>query len=128
INLLATILLVGLAEPMIRLLFQHGEFDVAATARTGRALVALAPGLLAFSGVNILARAFYALGDTRTPMKVSIFCLVLNALLTLPLVWFLREAGLGLANTLTALLNLGLLAFALRKKIAKLEWQELRRH
>jgi len=128
INLLATILLVSLAEPMIRLLFEHGEFDVAATRRTGLALVALAPGLLAFSGVNILARAFYALGDTRTPMKISVFCLVLNAVVTLPLVWYLREVGLGLANTITGIINVGLLAFALRKKLAKLEWQELRRH
>lgn len=128
INLLATILLVLLAEPMIRLLFQHGEFDLAATLRTGHALVALAPGLLAFSGVNILARAFYALGDTRTPMKISIFCLILNAVLTLPLVWYLREAGLGIANTTTGVINLGLLAFALRKKLAVLDWRELRRH
>ena len=126
INLLATVLLVLLAEPMIRLLFEHGEFDSAATHRTGIALMALAPGLLAFSSVNILARAFYALGDIRTPMKISVFCLVLNALLTLPLVWFLREAGLGIANTATGLINAGLLAFALRKKLARLDWQELR--
>ncbi len=130
INLLATLLLIGLAVPMIRLLFefQGGKFDAAATQRTSLALIALAPGLLAFSGVNILARAFYALGDTRTPMKISIFCLVLNALLTLPLVWHLREAGLGLANTSTGIINVGLLAFALRKKLAKLEWLALRRH
>lgn len=128
INLLATILLMSLGEPMIRLLFQHGEFDATATHRTGLALLALAPGLLAFSGVNILARAFYALSDTRTPMKISIFCLGVNLLLTLPLVWFFREAGMGLANTVTGIMNLSLLGFALRKKIARLEWQELRRH
>ena len=127
INLLATLLLVLLAEPMIRLLFEHGKFDSNSTHRTSIALMALAPGLLAFSGVNILARAFYALGDVRTPMKISVFCLILNALLTLPLVWFLREAGLGIANTITGVLNAGLLAFALRKKLARLDWLELRR-
>ncbi len=128
INLLATVLLVLLAEPMIRLLFehQHGEFDSDSTRRTSIALMALAPGLLAFSSVNILARAFYALGDVRTPMKISVFCLVLNVVLTLPLVWFLREAGLGIANSSTGLLNAGLLAFALRKKLARLDWQELK--
>jgi len=128
INLLATVLLVALAEPIIRLLFERGEFDFTATHRTGRALIALAPGLVAFSGVNILARAFYSLGDTKTPMKVSIFCLVLNAMLTLPLVWFLREAGLGIANTTTGFVNLGLRTFALRRKLKRLFMQPLRRH
>jgi putative peptidoglycan lipid II flippase len=126
VNLLATVLLIVLAEPMIRLLFQHGEFDAIATQRTATALVALAPGLVAFSCVNILARAFYALHDTTTPMKVSVFCLIINAIMTVPLVWFLREAGLGIANSTTGFLNAGLLAFALRKKLARLEWSALR--
>ena len=125
INLLATVLLIVLAEPIIRLLFERGEFDALATQRVTNGLIALAPGLLAFSGVNIFARAFYALGDTKTPMKISVFCLVINALLTLPMVWFLREAGLGLANTATAFMNVSLLAFALRKKLSRLDLNEL---
>ncbi len=127
INLLATVILIVLAEPIIRLLFERGQFDAAATRRVTTGLIALAPGLLAFSGVNIFARAFYALGDTKTPMKISVFCLVMNALLTLPMVWFLREAGLGLANTATAFMNVSLLAFALRKKIARLDMEALRK-
>lgn len=126
VNLLATVFLIVLAEPIIRLLFQHGEFDSSATARTSIALMALAPGLVAFSCVNILARGFYALHDTRTPMKISVFCLTLNVLLTVPLVWFLREAGLGIANSTTSIINAGLLAFALRKKIGRLDWANLR--
>ncbi|HTD68730.1 MAG TPA: murein biosynthesis integral membrane protein MurJ [Candidatus Limnocylindria bacterium] len=128
INLLATVLLIVLGEPMIRLLFEHGKFDAVATARTTRALVALAPGLIAFSCVNIFARAFYALGDTKTPMKISVFCLVLNAALTLPLVWFMKEAGLGIANTATSFVNIFLLTFALRKKLGRLDMQSLRHH
>ena len=113
---------------MIRLLFERGEFDAAATARVTVGLTALAPGLVAFSCTNIFARAFFALGDTKTPMKISVFCLVLNALLTLPLVWFVKEAGLGIANSATAFVNVSLLAFALRKKLARLEMGALRRH
>jgi len=128
INSLATILLIVLAEPMIRLLFEHGEFDSAATHRTSRALMALAPGLVAFSCVNIFARAFYALHDTRTPMKISVFCLVLNAILTVPLVWYVQEIGMGIANTATSLVNVSLLMFALRKKLKHLEMQPLKRH
>lgn len=128
VNALATVFLIVLAQPIIRLLFEGGKFDFEATRRTSQALQALAPGLVAFSCVNILARAFYALNDTKTPMKISVFCLVLNAILTLPLVWFVEEVGLGIANSITGFINAGLLVFALRKRIARLDWEPLRRH
>src|SRR6185436_6657698 len=101
VNLLASVLLFTMAEPIIRLLFEHGRFTEASTSRAAEALRCLAPGLVAFSLVNIFARAFYALGDTKTPMQVSIFCLGVNALLALALLGPLRQAGLGLANTLS---------------------------
>jgi len=126
-NLIAAVLLVALAEPIIRLLFEHGDkFTAASTARATLALQCLAPGLIAFSSVNILARAFFALGDTRTPMKISIVCLTLNLILSALLIGPLKQGGLGLANTLTSICNGGLLLFALRKKLGKLEMESLR--
>lgn len=127
INLLASVLLVVLAEPLVRLLLERGEFDSSATARASIAMAWLAPGLVAFSAVNILARSFYALGDLKTPMKISVFCLAVNAVLGLALVWHFKEAGLGAANTVTSTINVGLLLFALRKKLGRLEFTELLR-
>jgi putative peptidoglycan lipid II flippase len=125
-NLIAAILLVVLAEPIVRLLFERGAFDAGSTERASLALICLAPGLVAFSTVNILARAFFALGDTKTPMKISIACLMLNLLLAVALVAPLKQGGLGIANTITSVANAGLLFFALRKKIARLEMAPLR--
>jgi putative peptidoglycan lipid II flippase len=126
-NLIAAVLLVALAEPIVRLLFEHGDkFTTASTARAALALQCLAPGLVAFSTVNILARAFFALGDTQTPMKISIFCLALNLLLSAALIVPLKQGGLGLANTATSICNVGLLFFALRKKLGRLEMESLR--
>ena len=105
LNLIASVLLVVLAEPIVRLLFEHGRFTADSTIRVSFALICLAPGLVAFSTVNILARAFYALGDTKTPMKISIVCLVLNLILAAALVVPLRQGGLGIANTLTSCLQ-----------------------
>ena len=125
-NLIASVLLLVLAEPIVRLIYEHGKFSSGATERVTFALVCLAPGLVAFSTVNILARAFYALGDTKTPMKISAFCLVINLPLSFFLVWQFRQGGLGIANTITSLMNVGLLAFALRRKLKTLEWGALR--
>lgn len=127
LNLLASVLLVVLAEPIVRLLFEHGEkFTAGSTVRVSFALICLAPGLVAFSTANILARAFYALGDTRTPMRISLVCLAINFVSACLLMGPLSEGGPGVANTCTSALNVGLLLFALRKKLGKLDMGPLR--
>ena len=126
VNLIAAALLIALAEPIMRLLFERGQFTAASTERAAFALICLAPGLVAFSTVNVLARAFYALGDTKTPMKISLACLALNLMLAAILIGPLRQGGLGLANTATSVCNVALLLFALRKKLGGLEMESLR--
>jgi putative peptidoglycan lipid II flippase len=127
LNLIASVLLVTLAVPIVRLLFEHGtKFTAVSTIRVAHALMCLAPGLVAFSTVNILARAFYALGDVKTPMKISIVCLTINFLAACLLMVPWRECGPGIANTFTSAINVCLLLFALRKKLGKLEMQSLR--
>ena len=111
----------------MRLIFEHGKFGPDATLRVALALACLAPGLLMFSMNNILARAFYALSDIQTPMKISLVCLGLNLGFALWLVQSYREAGLAVANTLSATLNLGLLLYALRRKLGRLELAGLNR-
>lgn len=128
INLLASVLLLVSAEPIVRLLFERGQFSADATARAAYALACLAPGLVAFSLVNILARAFFALGDTTTPMKISVICLAVNLVLVSLLVAPYRQGGLGLANTASAVLNVALLYRALRRKLPVMEMPELRRN
>jgi len=106
--------------PIVRLIFEHGKFGPDATQRVALSLACLAPGLLMFSMNNILARAFYALEDIKTPMKISLVCLAVNLGFAFWLVHRYREAGLGVANTLSATLNLALLVYALRRKLSRL--------
>jgi len=122
LNLFAAAMSLSLAEPIVRLVFERGLFSPQATVRVGLALACLAPGLLFFSMNNILARAFYAVNDIKTPMKISVLCLFLNLLFAFWLVQGFREAGLAAANTLSASLNMGLLVYALRRKLGRLEW------
>jgi putative peptidoglycan lipid II flippase len=120
-NLAATAIAVSLAHPIVRLIFEHGKFGPESTQRVAIALAFLAPGLLMFSMVNILARAFYALDDIKTPMKISIVCLILNLMFAIWLMQRYREAGLGVANTLSACFNVAFLTYALRRKLARLD-------
>jgi putative peptidoglycan lipid II flippase len=125
-NLLAAAIALALAEPIVRLIFEHGKFGPDATRRVGTALACLAPGLLMFSMNNILARAFYALSDILTPMKISIVCLLLNLGFSIWLVQPYGEAGLGIANTLSATFNTSLLIYALRRKLIHLDQAQFR--
>jgi len=126
VNLLASVLLFTLAAPIIRLLFERGRFSALSTEQVSFALMCLVPGLISFSLVNIFARAFYAVGDLVTPMKISVFCLAINLLIAafLLFAFHLGPGALGLANTLSAACNLFLLVFALRKKLRSLEMKE----
>ena len=126
VNSLCAVLLAVLATPIVRLLFQRGRFDAGDTTSTAFALQCLAFSLLGYSLVNILARAFFALKDTRTPMKISIVCMGLNLVFAVLLIFPLREGGLGLANTISATTNCLLLLFALRKKLKTLALATLR--
>jgi putative peptidoglycan lipid II flippase len=129
VNLLASVLLVLLAEPCVRLLFERGQFGPGSTARVAFALACLAPGLVLFSAINICARAFYALGDTRTPMRISVLCLGLNVIFTVALLLLFpsgyKQGALGVANSLSAAVNAALLIHTLRRKIGRLDFGEL---
>jgi putative peptidoglycan lipid II flippase len=126
-NLLAAAIATALATPIVRLLFERGLFGPGATHRVAMALMCLAPGLLMFSMNNILARAFFALNDIKTPMKISVFCLAVNLIFAF---WFVKrfqsahiggEVGLGVANTLSACFNMTLLIYTLRRKLGRLD-------
>ena len=131
VNAIAAAMLMVLAEPMVRLLFEHGEFTAVSTRRASFALMCLAPSLLTYSAVNVMARAFYALGDTKVPMQISAVCLCLNIVVLLPLIFIfpkeLQAGALGVANALSSLLNAGLLSYALKRKMPKWEIQSLLR-
>lgn len=120
VNLLAAAVSFSLAFPIVRMIYERGLFGPQETQRSALALACLAPGLLAFSMNNILARAFYALHDIKTPMRISLLCLFINLFFSIWLVQPFREAGLGVANSMTSWLNTALLLFALRKKLKTL--------
>jgi putative peptidoglycan lipid II flippase len=118
----ATVGLVTLAFPLISLIYQHRYFTAEAAFRTSYVLIAYSCGLWAYTLLQIIPRAFYAFGDTLTPMRVANACVVANLFAKLILAIFLEEAGLALATSLGAMANVTILLWLLCRKIP-LVWQ-----
>src|SRR5215510_3140940 len=101
----ATLGLVLLSPQIIEVLFQHGDFNAASTALTAWALPFFAVGLSAFSMVKVIVPAFYALQDTRTPVKIAFIAMLLNIVLNIIFIRPLRNGGPALATSLAAFFN-----------------------
>lgn len=106
-----------LAAPIVRLLFEHGAFNAESTRMTVFALRFFVIGLFAQGAYNILNRTFYSLKDTKTPVKISIFVVLLNLAFSLSLIGPLKHGGLALSNSLAAIANMLLVYWFLRKRL-----------
>ena len=111
--------LIILGKPIIQILFERGAFDARSSVMTAYALFYYTLGLWAFSGVRIMVSAFYALQDTKTPVKVAIIALVINLTLSLALMGPLKHGGLALALSLASAVQFLLLVFFLKKKTSE---------
>ena len=126
VRLLALIMLpamVGIIvvrEPIIALLFEHGAFDARASRLTADAVLYYGIGLWAFAAIRIVIATFYALGDTRTPARIAVVCLLANIVLGLVLMEYMGHGGIALALTLATVLNLLLLVRPLHRRLGPL--------
>ena len=118
----AAVGLIVLADPLVATIFYGGEFSAFDVSMTALALQAFAIGLVGFSYVKILAPAYFAREDTRTPVKIGLIALAVNFALSVTLAWYLvsvghpgPHAGLALAISVAALLNAILLYRGLRR-------------
>lgn len=101
--------LIVLAEPMLRVLFMRGEFDIQDVSMAAMSLWAYAGGLLSFMLVKVLAPGYYSRQDTKTPVKYGIIAMLSNMLFNIILAIPYGYVGLAIATALSATLNAGLL-------------------
>jgi putative peptidoglycan lipid II flippase len=130
----ATVGLVLLRLPIVRILFERNMFTLTDSRATAWALLFFGLGLVAHSLVEIVTRAFYAMHDTRTPVLIGGAAMVLNVILSLTLIRFIGVqgdlargpfAGLALANTLATTLEGVLLLVYLKPRVGGLEGRKL---
>ncbi len=105
-----------LAVPLIATLFFHGAFGADDVYQTRTALLAYAVGLAGLILVKVLAPAFYARQDIRTPVKFGLITLAVTQLMNLAFIGPLHHAGLALSIGLASCINAGMLYHGLRRR------------
>ncbi len=104
------------SELIIRLVFERGQFDSQSTGVTAQVLFYSALGLPFFGASRILVMAFYALQETKAPVKIATACLVINVALNLILMFPMKMGGIALASTIASLVNCLLLWQGLKNR------------
>jgi putative peptidoglycan lipid II flippase len=113
--------LMALSTPVIRVIFERRAFTADDTAATAAALQFYAIGLVGYSVVRIASPTFYALNESRTPVKVSIASVLVNAALNIALVRVMGYRGLALGTSIAALVNAATLLVLLRRRLNGLD-------
>ena len=113
----ATVGLILLSEPIIRLIFEHGAFDAFDTRQTALALTCYAYGLFAYSAVKIMVPVFYALNDTKYPVIGSFLAVAANITIILLTIDSFEFRAIALATSSAMTLNFLFLGFVLYRKL-----------
>ena len=125
--------LVVLGEPIVRLIYERGEFDAFDTNMVGWALTAYSIGLAGYAAIKVLSPAFYALDDAKTPMYVSLASIAIHVVTSFGMMQLLStvgqtperpngygHAGVALATSIVALVNFLALTFLMRRRIGSI--------
>lgn len=127
LTLPAAVGLIWLRQPLVSAIFGGGEFNAWSVRATGWALLFYALGLVGHALVEIVARAFYALHDTRTPVVVGLAAMLANIVLSLGLIslfaslGWMPHGGLALANSLATTGEMLILLVLIRQRLGGLE-------
>jgi putative peptidoglycan lipid II flippase len=112
--------LMVLGMPIVHVLFERGNFSHHAAFMTNSALFFYSLGLPAYAIAKVMASAFYSQKETKVPVKVAASAMILNIILIVILMPYLKVGGLALATALASYFNFSVLAWVLRKRIGPL--------
>jgi putative peptidoglycan lipid II flippase len=117
----ASVGLMLVAGPLVSTVLQFGQVTAEDAQRVAQVLMAFAPAVAAYSGNQLLTRAFYALDDRMTPLRIGTAMVGLNLVLNVTLIWTpLNLTGLAWSTTICAFLQLVLLSRRLQDRMGSL--------
>lgn len=114
-----------IAEPLVRLIFEHGAFDARSTQMTVFALRFYLLALIAQGAYTVMNRTFFAMQDTKTPVRVSLCDVAVHLIASLLLIGSLKHGGLALGTSIGATVNMVLIYILLRRRIKTLPERRL---
>ncbi len=117
IGLPASVGLILVRVPLTRVIFEHGRFELQDALRVATILAGYASAVWAYSMTHILTRTFYAVGDAKTPLRVSMTMVVFNLALNLTLIWPLGAAGLAWSTAISAACQVLILLLLVRRHV-----------
>jgi putative peptidoglycan lipid II flippase len=116
----ASVGLILVAEPAVRLLFQHGEIDAHQAALIARSTIVYSGAIWAFSLLQIINRAYYAIHDTLTPVVMAIVNILINLVVEIPLLWWLGESAMAVGTVVSFAVQAVIMLWMLDRKIGGL--------
>ena len=116
----ASVGLVLVRMPAIRLLFQHGQLHAADADLIASSLLYYASAIWAFSLLQIVNRAYYAIHDTMTPLVMSMLNLALNLIVEIPLLWWMGESAMAVGTMVSFAIQTAVMVWLLDRKIGGL--------
>jgi putative peptidoglycan lipid II flippase len=113
----AACVMIGLREPIVRFLFQRGQFDAASTFGTSRAFAVYAFGLVTLFLEPLFVHSFFALSDTKTPVKYGILCVFLDIGLAILLLRRFESLGIAGAFVISKTIKIVILGAILHRRV-----------
>lgn len=114
-----------LRVPLITLIFKRGAFTNEAANLTANALLFYSPAMIAYGVRDILNKAFYSIKDTKTPMTNSFVGIIINIVINIIIMKYMKVSGLTLATTISAVVTTILMALDLNKKLNGIELKKM---
>jgi len=124
-GLAASVGLIIVRYPAIRVLFEHGNFTRFDTDWVARSTMIYATGIWAFSLLTIISRAFYAMHDTTTPLVMSVITLIVNTAVEVPLIWKMGESGMAAGTVASFSLQAVVMLWVLDRRVGGLEMRRI---
>ncbi|AIE73481.1 MULTISPECIES: murein biosynthesis integral membrane protein MurJ [unclassified Synechocystis] len=115
-----TAILVGLAIPIVQVIYERGAFDAEAAAEVSPVLAAYGLGMFFYLGRDVLVRVFYALGDGQSPFRVSLFNIFLNGLLDFLFYKPFGTVGIVMATVGVNLFSMAIFIWMLNRRLSGL--------
>lgn len=114
-----------LRDPLINLIFRRGAFTAQAANLTSSALLFYCPAMIAYGVRDILNKAFYSVKDAKTPMSNSFVGIIINIIINIIIIKYMKVSGLALATTISAVITTLLMMWNLNKKLEGMNIRKL---